>query len=349
MTTRRTVTAVSLLVLLVCLHTDGRGQITVRLPDILCDSGSTVIVPLTVSSTGGTGILSFQADIFVDSSIASIQSLETVGTLAAQEGWTVLANNSGDSIRIGAFGSSPLTGSGTLFNLRIKGLGSRGSSTAIRFSRFFFNAGSPGVLASDGVFRVFPPAKPPEVALVAPASFTNIGRDTVAFSWRAVYPPPRHYWFEWTAAATFDNAMADSTLTDTLMRKAGFPRGTTISWRVRAGNEGGWGPFSETRAFTTSITSVEPVEVPSGVYLGPNFPNPFNPATTITFRIPASTHVRLDVHNAAGELVQVMADGFLTPGEHQISFSGADLPSGTYYARMQAGPTTMIRTMLLLK
>jgi aminopeptidase N len=83
-------------------------------------------------------------------------------------------------------------------------------------------------------------------------------------------------------------------------------------------------------------------------------PNPFNPRTTVRFSLPRDVEVRLDLHDAAGRLVAVLAEGAFPAGEHGVAWDGRDrhgraAASGTYYARLRAGgdvgtvPLTLVR------
>ncbi len=89
--------------------------------------------------------------------------------------------------------------------------------------------------------------------------------------------------------------------------------------------------------------------LPQGFLLEQNFPNPFNPETTIRFQIPRSQRVLLRVYNVLGQEVQTLVDRKLAPGRYQIKFDGKDLPSGVYYLRLHAGNFRQTRKMLLLK
>jgi hypothetical protein len=187
------------------------------------------------------------------------------------------------------------------------------------------------------------------VALVSPLNYATMSRDTITFKWRKALPAPATYWFEWSTVSSFAQATVDSSLTDTLTLVSGVPKSSYIYWRVRAGNQFGWGEYSLTRIVFRTATSVPEPGSPSAYALLPNYPNPFNPSTTIVFTVPGATWVRVDVHNAAGELVRVAADGIYPPGEHKLMFDGAGLPSGVYFARMRAGSALLVRPMLLMK
>lgn len=88
-------------------------------------------------------------------------------------------------------------------------------------------------------------------------------------------------------------------------------------------------------------TSAVPAAVAAAHLLGAA-PNPFNPRTTVRFSLARGLDVRLDLHDAAGRLVAVLADGPYPAGEHGVDWDGRDrqgraAASGTYYARLRAG------------
>ena len=99
------------------------------------------------------------------------------------------------------------------------------------------------------------------------------------------------------------------------------------------------------------ITSAETaVEQPVDYILHQNFPNPFNPATTIQFSLPESQQVTLEVFNAIGQRVAVLANKrIFSQGTHSIAFDASSLASGLYLYRMQAGDLQTSRKMILLK
>ena len=103
----------------------------------------------------------------------------------------------------------------------------------------------------------------------------------------------------------------------------------------------------------TTVTSVDDPTplVPHAVALGQNFPNPFNPSTTITFSLPAgaTARVSLRIHNVLGQVVADLVDGMMEGGNHAITFDGTRLSSGMYYYQLRTGTTTITRSMLLAK
>jgi uncharacterized repeat protein (TIGR01451 family) len=80
-----------------------------------------------------------------------------------------------------------------------------------------------------------------------------------------------------------------------------------------------------------------------------NIPNPFNPSTGIAFAIGLDGPARLDVLNARGEVVAVLADEYMQSGEYMIRWDASAMPSGFYYCRLQSAEWTRIISMLLVK
>ena len=92
------------------------------------------------------------------------------------------------------------------------------------------------------------------------------------------------------------------------------------------------------------------VNAPSNFILYPNFPNPFNPNTTILFALPQQNNVSLKIYNVLGELVvELINDQLYEEGYHEVLFDGSLLSSGVYFYKIQVGEFLQINKMLLLK
>ena len=89
--------------------------------------------------------------------------------------------------------------------------------------------------------------------------------------------------------------------------------------------------------------------VPREFVLRQNYPNPFNPSTRIEFALPKDVELSLKVYNSAGREVAVLAEGVMKAGYHSVSFNGANLASGLYFASLQAEGMNLTQKMLLLK
>lgn len=80
-----------------------------------------------------------------------------------------------------------------------------------------------------------------------------------------------------------------------------------------------------------------------------NFPNPFNPSTTIKYQLTASNHVTLGVFDLVGHKVTSLVDEVQKPGDHFVKWDATGIASGVYLCRLQAGEFTATRKLLLLR
>jgi hypothetical protein len=130
------------------------------------------------------------------------------------------------------------------------------------------------------------------------------------------------------------------------------PPGWSHGWH------GGWNP--DNRPVNWGSTSDEDVaEMHMQSELWANYPNPFNPTTTIQFSLSfgegrGEGNVRIDVYNLKGQLVKGLVSGVYRSGTHSVVWDGTDddgraVSSGVYFYRMVAGEYSKIKRMLLLK
>lgn len=90
-------------------------------------------------------------------------------------------------------------------------------------------------------------------------------------------------------------------------------------------------------------------DIPVTYELKGNYPNPFNPATTIEFGLPERGMAKLTVFNTLGEPVAELVNGMTEAGKHAITFDAANLPSGAYFYLLEAGKYVKTMKMLLVK
>jgi len=81
-----------------------------------------------------------------------------------------------------------------------------------------------------------------------------------------------------------------------------------------------------------------------------NYPNPFNPTTTIRFSVAENTRrVRLAVYDLLGREVAVLFDGSALAGRHTVAWDAGDAPAGVYYSRLESETGSATEKMLLIK
>jgi hypothetical protein len=109
-------------------------------------------------------------------------------------------------------------------------------------------------------------------------------------------------------------------------------------------------PAKETGGSQLSVFAAAPV----GFALTGNYPNPFNPSTTISFTLPSPGAVNLAIYDIAGRKVRDLASGSLPAGFHSVTWDGRDtngksVSSGVYISRLTQGERTVSRRMTLMK
>ena len=190
---------------------------------------------------------------------------------------------------------------------------------------------------------------PGVVTLISPENGASVNASGVSFTWQGIASATK-YWHELSVDPLFQFVVIDSSLTGASKSASGLIANQTYYWRVRAGNISGWGPFSEARTFTAITVGVDDKRgLPTSFGISQNFPNPFNPSTSIEFALPRESRVTIDVYNAIGELVATLIDDNRAAGYHRVSFDASALPSGVYLYRVVAGDFVSVRKMLLMK
>jgi hypothetical protein len=129
-------------------------------------------------------------------------------------------------------------------------------------------------------------------------------------------------------------------------------RDHTSHWWIPTGDPASqncsvWG----TAVFKNRLTAVndKSVAAPSQYELAQNFPNPFNPTTTIAYGLKNSGKVRLSVYDIMGKEVAVLVDGSQAAGSHQVQFNANNLTTGMYFYKLQTADQVFTKKMTLVK
>jgi hypothetical protein len=97
------------------------------------------------------------------------------------------------------------------------------------------------------------------------------------------------------------------------------------------------------------VTALEQILTPVVFGLDQNFPNPFNPATTIEFSLAKAEFTELKVFNVLGKEVAKLISRELNSGKHTYTFDARNLASGVYYYQLVAGEYRAVKKMILLR
>ena len=152
----------------------------------------------------------------------------------------------------------------------------------------------------------------------------------------------------------------------------GFVNGNSISYKfwlsatstevvnVEAQYGIGDGTFASQGTAVVSLVGEIPVKVDeqngsnTSFQLDHNYPNPFNPETTIRYSIPKPRNVSLVIYSLDGKLIKSLADGYKGRGYYEVVWDGTNeigntISSGIYFYVMQAGQFSSIKKMIFLK
>jgi len=88
---------------------------------------------------------------------------------------------------------------------------------------------------------------------------------------------------------------------------------------------------------------------PTQLALSQNFPNPFNPSTSLRFSLPAASFIQLGIYDLSGKQVAALINDYLPAGNHQLVWNAKNQASGVYLIRLESDSETRIKRMTLLK
>lgn len=93
----------------------------------------------------------------------------------------------------------------------------------------------------------------------------------------------------------------------------------------------------------------EEARIPKGFILEQNFPNPFNPSTTINYQLPIDNYVTIKIYNMLGQEVATLVDGLQKAGYKTVEWDASKYPSGVYIYRIYTDKFIGIKKLLLIK
>jgi photosystem II stability/assembly factor-like uncharacterized protein len=115
-----------------------------------------------------------------------------------------------------------------------------------------------------------------------------------------------------------------------------------------AGTQGEGGVYRSLQPTILSVPQTDRV-IPGRFALETNYPNPFNPSTTISYSLPHSENVTLKVYDMLGREVAALVDGRKEAGNHSVSWQADNFASGVYFYQLRSGGFVQVRKLLLLR
>jgi hypothetical protein len=284
-------------------------------------------IQLSWDNNGATGIADGVAGIVGTSTSADV-------VIARQSNGTGNWSNLGQSAFTGTYANGPNTNTGTVtsstFTL------TDGNSDFVTF----------GALNSDV-------SLPVELTLFEAAELENVGH--VQLIWRTESEIENAYWLvqkktlngDFTTVATIEGQGTKSSSTDYKYVDTDVKAGDSVSYRL--------GDVAYNGDVTYHSEKALRLKVPERFELLPNYPNPFNPTTTISYKLPKQSRVSLTIYNILGQKVRELVRGEVQDAGVQRAFwdsrndAGSTVATGIYIYRLQIGGFHTSRKMILMK
>ncbi|MBK7868046.1 MAG: T9SS type A sorting domain-containing protein [Ignavibacteriales bacterium] len=212
-----------------------------------------------------------------------------------------------------------------------------------------------GAFSAVESFTINPGAFAPVTPIVGGPHNVTVATTSPIISWGlpAALAAGLKFDLEVAENVNFTNSSLFENLTATNQPLQGLSPNKSYFWRVRTKNsDGAYSYYSGMGKFSVmdGATDIKDMAiVPAEFGLDQNFPNPFNPSTTIRFALPTDVNVKLDVYNTLGEKIAEIVNGPMSAGSYSFAFDASSLPSGIYFYRIEAGSNVAIRKMILLK
>jgi len=107
--------------------------------------------------------------------------------------------------------------------------------------------------------------------------------------------------------------------------------------------------FSDRKFIFTSGFNRDDIIQPNNTFLFQNYPNPFNSKTNISFQVPATSPVQINIYDVLGREIYTLINEIMTTGRYNLSYDASALPSGIYFYRLLTNNGSFIKKMILLK
>ncbi len=125
--------------------------------------------------------------------------------------------------------------------------------------------------------------------------------------------------------------------------------GCNIAWTdARSGN---FNIYAQHIKSNSALGNNKPKPVYTGTkdIISQNYPNPFNPTTNIAFTLANDAKVSIAIFDMSGRELQVLVDGFVTAGDHSVTWNASNYASGTYFYKFTNGNNVEVKKMFLVK
>lgn len=382
----RTIVLVIIAILSLCLSNNSVAQVSFEVSNLFGQQGSLINIPVSLRATTTTPIDSISFTVQYDNSLIHVYDYSFIGTsLSNATNIVNIRAGAGNAVSIRSNGRFTASGASQLIVLRAKIVGSGSNSSGLNILNGRYNQ-LVGISTATRSMS-FSPGEPIRITIAdlqasteknveIPVHVNDITNSGIySYRFEIAYPSSLLDVTGVSIQGTLSQGGQIVTNTNTPGRvivvyaKATPLTGPGLLFRIlgktKANNGAGNITFEEYRLnsgfplFERSngrVTVHTGTSIDDGTQLQPSsyrlvqpYPNPFNPTTVIPFELRSSGDVFITVIDSVGRTVDVLVQGRLTAGRHEIQWNAGSLPSGVYVIRMDAGGEVHTQKVTLLK
>jgi len=363
------------------------AQLNVTVGSIVCSVGQDVEIPVSVNTISGATQISVNMPYASD--LLYLSEVITTGTITNGSTVTINALANGKTAITATFNrASAMSGSGVLFRLRGKCIGQGSANQGLRFQTVTVNGTSPAMTLGTGTVTVFsgtnmrvwvdPKGRVTNNQYAIDIKMTKPdGWGVYSYRLELEFPASAMRATGYESNNTLSNGMFVAFNGNTpglvIISAAGTSemKGNTqllvrinvnqlastsdlvpITIRKFEIDNGNPKPDLSNAQWNPQMTvplESDTILLPDSYALGNAYPNPFNPTTIIPFELRSSGQVFMTVVDSLGRTVEVLIQGHMVAGRHEIQWNALNIPSGVYIIKLDAGGEVHTQKVTLLK
>ncbi len=327
------------------------GQTTFSIPDTTVTVDENILIPIVIEVDPSDDVLGLHLSINYEATELGFDGAVKTGSISSS--LTTAVNDQDGSILISMAAINPILESGDLIFLEFSAV-SAGNS-AIIITEYRINE-EESVFPENlsGLVKIFGlDGNEPPFTVQIPDTLTFFSGDTLKLTVdESLFADAEDIFSNLTVSFSMDTAVVipvfnpeTNLLTVTTTDFVGF---ATLSVRVED-LDGGVLEFEIVLDIQMGVSNKEFETAPTYFELNQNYPNPFNPSTNISYQIPQSGHILLEIYSMNGQKVATLVDGVQAAGSHTVRFDASGLSSGIYLYRISSNTFNATKKMLLIK
>ena len=316
-----------------------QAQSALVMPDTTAHVSDTLSYPIYLEVGENDSLFGIAFELMFDSLQFELLEVITTGTLTKTNGAFSAVNIQGNDVYYSLAATNPIQESGVLLILNLLPKSARLGQ--IEITEYQFNELAVQTQAIRSNVVTFGNTPPSLIGLPDTLRFNQ--NDTLLFSLGEVIQDSEDSFSELDFELNLSPPVIVVELVDStaslLIYSPIYVGEVVLSGKV-TDQEGLFTEFSVIIIIEQAVSNesmAEQSKFPTSVQLEQNFPNPFNPKTSISFEVLKASHVSVRIYDLMGREVDVLWNKYTAPGRYQLSFEASNLATGSYIYRLVAG------------